>query len=213
MILFLTIRWISIKFNSRLLTPILCTILFIIGNIMMFYRVSLPQFHLGLWLYFITTFIFYLGFLYRKYEPRIPDNIILAAISLTLLVVINLLNIVKIDSIYSVVGDIKYAVLYLVATPILGSYLIFYISRILSRTGKLLFFAKLGKITLTTLALHFLCFKIISLIIINIYNIDYKHMDSFPVIENHEGWFPVYTVVGIIIPYFIDFLYKKIKNH
>ena len=210
-VIFLAIRVISLKSNNKYITPVLCSFLFIIGNLMHLYNMQIPLFPFDLGLFFISSFLYYIGTLYRKYETKIPDSISLAMLSILFLCTLTSLNLIRIESIYSVIGDIKIAVLYLIITPLLGTYLVVFISKKLSQKGWLLFFGKLGEHTIAILALHFLCFKLINYIIVIIYGLDKRFIASLPVIEGYESWFLAYALAGIFLPYTIQLLYKKIS--
>ena len=57
-----------------------------------------------------------------------------------------------------------------------------------------------GNNTLTILTWHFLCFKIVSLIIIQCHNLPIEQLACFPVIPEHKDWWPVYLIVGAGVP-------------
>lgn len=73
-------------------------------------------------------------------------------------------------------------------------------------------FAYLGEHTLIILFMHFLAFKIISFIQILIYDVPYYMIASFPTYNNKGIWFYLYSLVGIVVPLFIEFLGKHIWN-
>ncbi len=63
-----------------------------------------------------------------------------------------------------------------------------------------------GKRTLGILTWHFLCFKIVSIVIVHIYNLPINQIAEFPVITEyvHHGWWLLYLVVGVCLPILID---------
>ena len=64
------------------------------------------------------------------------------------------------------------------------------------------FLTYIGNNTFTILTWHFLCFKLVSLLIIKVYVLPIKLLASFPVITEYaqKGWWIVYSVVSICIP-------------
>lgn len=60
----------------------------------------------------------------------------------------------------------------------------------------------IGDNTLTVLTWHFICFKIVSLIIIYVENLPIERLAEFPVINDFtsQGWFIFYFVVGMAVP-------------
>lgn len=86
-------------------------------------------------------------------------------------------------------------------------------SRVLARTQLLI----AGSHTLIILAMHFLCFKIVSLFIISIYGLPVERLAELPVISEYasQGWWIVYSLVGIIVPLllrmfgFVNFVNKS----
>ena len=60
----------------------------------------------------------------------------------------------------------------------------------------------IGNKTLEILTWHFLCFKIVSLIIIAYYGLPIDHLAEFPVMSpyNVQGWWILYFVIGVAVP-------------
>lgn len=71
----------------------------------------------------------------------------------------------------------------------------------------------LGTKTLDIMALHFVCFKIVSYIIINVYGLDLSHMGDIPVVFGIGGfWWILYVIVGLLIPVVIRILFEKMRS-
>lgn len=71
----------------------------------------------------------------------------------------------------------------------------------------------IGKNTLPILALHMLAFKIINYIQIKIYNYPSTYLSAFPYISGENGWWIIYSVIGITLPCVYVLIEKKIiKN-
>lgn len=97
-----------------------------------------------------------------------------------------------------------------------GIIMILNISKLLEATSikKLLYF--IGNNTMVVLALHFTCFKFVSLLKIAIYHWPIERLAEFPVIEqNNTFYWILYTTIGIILPIAIQALYNSIyaKKH
>ena len=72
----------------------------------------------------------------------------------------------------------------------------------------------IGKNTLQILALHFMSFKIVSIVVILVYNLPFEMLSEFPVIKYHqEITWPIYSLIGISIPLLIKVGYDKIKPY
>lgn len=70
----------------------------------------------------------------------------------------------------------------------------------------------IGNNTLPILIWHFLCFKIVSLLIILCYGLPVHELGAFHVIYRYadKGWFLLYTIVGVFIPIAIAYLSRRI---
>lgn len=101
-------------------------------------------------------------------------------------------------------------------TALGGSCCIFKISQSLSlsKFGKKKILLFLGNHTLEIMALHYICFKLISYMITLIYHLPIKHLLEFPVMIDYSinGWWIVYTLLGIIIPLGFAYIKNMIKN-
>ena len=89
-------------------------------------------------------------------------------------------------------------------TSITGLLAVFYLSKIIASHDS---FCKVllvytGSNTLPILTWHMLSFKIVSLLIINVYGLPMERLAEFPVIEEYsrQGWFILYFIVGTIVP-------------
>ena len=71
----------------------------------------------------------------------------------------------------------------------------------------------IGEHTMIILALHFLCFKLISLLKIYCYDYPIEDLSCFPVItDNNSFMWILYSIAGIAIPLLIEHIYIKIKS-
>lgn len=100
-------------------------------------------------------------------------------------------------------------------TAVLGSVLTLWLSRKIMdkncfKSRKLLIFV--GNNTLNILIWHFLCFKLVSFLIIHLYNLPIDSLAEFPVLKDYasQGWWMVYVVFGTGLP-ILFVLIKKIR--
>lgn len=72
-------------------------------------------------------------------------------------------------------------------------------------------FIYMGNHTLVILALHTLCFKLVSFIKIYVYNLSMDCLADYPVILQHNEWFfIIYFIIGLILPLGIYSAYYKL---
>ena len=71
----------------------------------------------------------------------------------------------------------------------------------------------IGEHTLEILTWHFLCFKIVSLIIIGLYGLPVNRLAEFPTIGayTNRGWFVAYFIVGVSFPLLVIYFARKVK--
>lgn len=67
--------------------------------------------------------------------------------------------------------------------------------------------------TLTILTWHFLCFKLVSYIIILVYHLPDYYLTMFPTIPEYsdKGWWIAYFLIGVTLPLLISFISEKIS--
>lgn len=96
---------------------------------------------------------------------------------------------------------------------IAGTWLFFNISKALAnRTSwwkKIMVFV--GDNTMTILTWHFLCFKLVSLLIIGIYGLPIERLAEFPIIEEYSSWWIMYFIVGVGVPLLWLYLVRIFK--
>ena len=68
-----------------------------------------------------------------------------------------------------------------------------------------------GNNTLTVLTWHFLCFKIVTLVIIQLYSLPIEQLACFPILPQYANYWPLYTLAGAGIPLTIKHLLHKAK--
>jgi fucose 4-O-acetylase-like acetyltransferase len=71
----------------------------------------------------------------------------------------------------------------------------------------------LGQYSLHIMCLHFLAFKVVSLIIIGLYGLPIERLAEYPVLTDINGlWWIVYAVAGLCIPILLVKIYEKMKR-
>lgn len=109
-------------------------------------------------------------------------------------------------------GD-SYSIIPYIFTALLGTWALYSLqwSKIQSPLSKILLF--IGDNTLTILTWHFLSFKLISLLIVSIYNIPDQRLAEFPVIVefSQQGWWVAYFLVSMAVCCLIAYCNRFIK--
>lgn len=72
-------------------------------------------------------------------------------------------------------------------------------------------FSYIGQHTIAILSMHMICFKFVNWIIIYTTDLNDIYMAAYPIITNDGLWWVAYSVVGLTIPLFIQYLYNTIK--
>ena len=88
-------------------------------------------------------------------------------------------------------------------SAIAGSIIVMIISKLSVRIqGVSNVIANISDKTLEILTWHFLCFKLVSLVIIACYGLPIEHLAEFPVIcpYNEQGWWILYLIIGVGVP-------------
>ena len=75
--------------------------------------------------------------------------------------------------------------------------------------GKVLSY--IGQHTIAILSMHMICFKFVNWVIIDITGLNEIYMAAYPIITNEGLWWVAYSVVGLVIPLLIQYLYNTIK--
>ena len=75
--------------------------------------------------------------------------------------------------------------------------------------GRVLF---TNKASLTILALHFICFKLVSVVKMSFQNLPPEALSMVPIIrENNDLWWILYSFIGVSIPCMFYMLYCKTR--
>lgn len=155
------------------------------------------------------SMFFYMGILYQQYQEKIKINLITFFISFTILIIFCFIQYPYRTEIYI---NSYYNPFSIILTSALGFYFLLSISKFLNRNKKITdIIGYIGENTLWILCLHPFFFKCLTLIHIHLYKepitILYKHSVD---ITTHDGWWILYTIIGIIGPLTTKFYVKKI---
>lgn len=160
----------------------------------------------------LATAVFLTGYCYNKSGAKYECNPIIIPVSLCLCLIGAYYYPMK-------MGDPRGAminyILYFI-TAVMGVLMLFSISKLIEKTRLLKsFFVFTGKNTMTVLTWHLLCFKIVSLIIIKIYDYPIIHLAEFPVMEYQTdlGWWLLYLIAGFGIPITMKFFQISLSHH
>lgn len=145
------------------------------------------------------AFFFYVGYLYKKTNLKLEKQRFFFYISILLVTFGAFFWPTAALSLNVYWKVIPYSI-----SAFAGTIMIFYIANKISMKNNLLarFFVYVGFNTISILTWHFLSFKIVSLLIIYIYELPIGRLAEFPVIVSYskDGWFCFYFLVGIFVP-------------
>lgn len=162
---------------------------------------------------FMASFFIWSGYMYHKYAMRFDNRwwFIIAAV---------LLVAVGTEFWRCSMLELQFRlILPYIFTALLGTFMVLGISRRISMHDNLLkrFFVFVGDNTLDVLTWHFLSFKLMSLLLIWMYDLNIKRLAEFPVIEEYayQGWWIIYLIVGLSISMAISMVKGRInsRNH
>jgi len=149
------------------------------------------------------AFFFYIGYLYNNSKLKLEKNSFIFLISVLL---------VTMGAFFWPTAALSLRVCWKIVpysiSAFAGTIMVFYIANKISVKNNLLskFLVYVGFNTLPILTWHFLSFKIVSLMIIYIYDLPIGRLAEYPVIVSYsqKGWFLLYLFVGIFIPLFLS---------
>ena len=208
------IRRVTNNKNKCLFVQIVISVMFLIlGYVMQIKGFS----HLGIdrtmSCYWLFCFGDYLGNFVC--EGRIIGNTlrsILAAVSFLLLLILYIVTNYEIT--ISLGSNYYLNAMFFVIVSTIGWILIYEIAVLIDNNTSLLskFLTVLGKNSMSIVIFHFLAFKLVSILICNIYSLPYNCIATFPTIDLYSGWWILYTIVGISVPIGLSFVVSKMKK-
>jgi fucose 4-O-acetylase-like acetyltransferase len=144
--------------------------------------------------------LFYAGYLYRRYETRVPMGLAPFALAAVVLFL----------------GRGTALSLTLTGNPVVtvaivlaGVYLVLMLSKAIASQRLLEY---IGRNSLTIIATQFLAFKLVSLVIIRVQGLPAYELAAFPVITGEHGWWLAYAVVGVLVPVAAKLAFDTVKR-
>jgi fucose 4-O-acetylase-like acetyltransferase len=144
---------------------------------------------------FIALFFYYLGNLYAKDQKYIKMNVFLLLPAIAIVICSSYIN--TVDLAYN---TYSYFLLFIL-TSICGSYAILFISEKIKQNYILEY---IGQKSLSIMIFHFFSFIVINLVIVFLYHLPIERILDYPTIKEFRWWWLLYSIVGVIIPLFID---------
>ena len=207
-LMFIWIRYVSCKLfkgkYQECITAIVVIVLVLFSQTTMcpgFFKINLA---------FYYMIFYYIGYLIRKYD--ISNMIKKYKVVLVILgLIINICVAMRFT--YAIGGEsIGYINILRFVVQVIGSIMVLALVqwKVVADSRVLI---ELGKKSLDIMALHFVCFKLVSFIIIKVYNLDMINMSTIPVVIGIGGlWVIAYTVVGLSIPTGIRYIFDVVKT-
>lgn len=152
----------------------------------------------------IVTAIYYLGYLFKKYEESISMNKVVALITIIILYISSYFGRIEISS------NIYTSPIFFLLTSVCGIYMITYISKMINIRFKANILDYIGKNSFTVMALHLIAFKIVSLVQVIIYKDNFNKVASYPTYYSNGIWWIIYTIIGLAVPIILKYLYDKV---
>ncbi|MGB9940428.1 acyltransferase family protein [Methanosarcina sp.] len=181
---------------------------FLIGNLTTYYGLT---FYFVLNTSLVAILIYYIGYMFRKYEDKIAFNPHFLTISLLFLIM---------SSLYGPIDMASNSYLspsFLIANSLAGAYINIYLAkRIVSTEINYTILEYIGKNTFAIMALHYISFKLINLIQVRLNDLPVYMVAKYPVIDGTNGWWILYSVCGVFLPlvviYTINKFIQKFEN-
>lgn len=163
-------------------------------------------------LYLVTAMVFIsLGHLVKKHILKTHSSSYITAIILFFIVMLSSLLFP------SAIGRVKwYMFVPFVICALCGTKMLYDLSFMIKKNKMVRDFLKVaGDNSFTILTWHFLCFKIVNLIIIYLYNLPIEYLAYFPRISDYsiKGWWLIYSLVGVFVPLCINVLIYHIREY
>lgn len=136
---------------------------------------------------------------------KVVFNFIISVCSCGLLIVTGMFGYVNLSA------NEYSGMIYLVIVSILGFLLVANLAKLIGRSILLSkTVSYIGKNSIQVLLFHFLSFKIVNIIQIVITHASWDQLGCHPVMNGRDGWWGVYLLIGIIMPLFMNYLYRLI---
>lgn len=171
---------------------------------------ELYYFHIGTREFYAAFFI-YVGYLYKKRQLDLHQRPWIWCLGVMMLVLGTQLWFTTMHD-YDYWKILPHAFTVILATLTLLCFSQYLARKVENKSVKCMVF--IGDHTMEVLTWHFLSMKLVSLMLITIYNLPIKRLSEFPVIEEYarQGWWIAYLIVGVAIPVVWTYYYHLLKD-
>jgi fucose 4-O-acetylase-like acetyltransferase len=166
----------------RALAVLACVVVGYLSNPLLANRM-----HLGTSL--VGLLFLYWGVLYRRYEPLLLPRWYLALPAAAFVIACG-------GGVYLGPNSYQNPALLVTVVPA-GIYASLYLARLLQHNRLLQY---IGTNTIFVIGMHFLAFKLVSLVQIELYGYPSYYLSKFPVISPDHGWWIAYFICGLFLP-------------
>ena len=165
---------------------------------------------------FYSSFFFLFGFIWKKYYSKEYEKELTSIKMLFSCFIILLIGYYWVKS--SMLGISLIKMFPYTITAIAGIFMVLSICKRIPMINTNLFscyLSYLGNHTYDVLMMHIMSFKIVTLFLILIYDLDYSEIANFPVchIFTEKGWFLLYILVGVNLPLALRYYYSSVKTN
>jgi fucose 4-O-acetylase-like acetyltransferase len=203
-ILFLIVNLVNknLKTNSETNRLLIVTIVFIVGNLVPINFPLCPYLNISM----VSLSVFYLGFIYKKYQTYVKFNLQLVIIAF---------GFILLNSSYGTLEMVNQSYVnppFFLISSLVGIYLnLFFAKKITEMKLNINQLQFIGQNTFTVMALQFTAFKIVNYTQIQIYHLPIDVLAKFPIIDGSGIWWVIYSLCGILIPVGISYIIKSIS--
>lgn len=151
--------------------------------------------------------LFLFGNYIKLFKEKIGHKIIIAGVSSCVLLIMNELGSISING-----GEITNPIYYLIVS-VAGWFMLWTAAMGLAKTKFSNVLTYIGQNTMSVLVLHFIAFKVVSIIHIKLNNLSIEKLGDFPVLntDNKILWV-YYFICGFMLPLMIQLVYRKMKR-
>lgn len=196
--------------DIRNIVIIFCAGMFLMGG----FALSIKQTMIFFGTVMTNIFLYELGYMlhyYKKNIDKLYSNKIINSFSILLSICVIIFS--------RKYGNISYAnntyhdPFIVILSAISGWILLYNVALFIEKNNILTRVATyIGRNTLPILLIHFLAFKLITIIQIFIYNEPVQKLAAFPVLRSGGIWWVLYTVVGVSVSLLLNYFYIRIKK-